>query len=195
MHRNIEHVEAEITRWIKGVDEYQISKDQVTHNADPQLSIDYIITHELKDMWYHFQLFATSASRHEDDFMHLQANQRLLKTCAAARGALFWSYVLETKPEEVTRANELANDKTWEVLAAHYEQLRNDPSQYPKSTMAFAPLTSVIHPVELLDGQDTPNLKTIFEKVAGIALVHLASAPSFVLPMPGTRSGEIVKAS
>ena len=78
----------------------QPDQDRVTHNADPQLSIDYGITHELTRKWHHFQLFASVASEHEDDLMHLQANQGLLEACAVARDALFWSYVLEDKPVE-----------------------------------------------------------------------------------------------
>ena len=189
MHSNIIHAETEITNWLIGEHSYQSDQNRVAHNAVPQLSIDYGITHELPRKWHHFQLFASVASEHEDDLMHMQANQRLLEACAVARDALFWSYVLEDKPVEI------ANAQTWEALAAHYERLRKDPSQYPKPTMAHVPLATLVHPAELLDGQDTAKITTIFEKIAGIALVHLASTSSFVLPTPSTRIRESVRAS
>ena len=189
MHSNIIHAETEITNWLIGEHIYQSDQNRVAHNADPQLSIDYGITHELPRKWHHFQLFASVASEHEDDLMHLQANQGLLEAFAVARDALFWSYVLEDKPVEI------ANAQTWEALATHYELLRNDPSQYPKPTMAHVPLATLVHPAELLDGQDTAKITTIFEKIAGIALVHLASTSSFVLPKPSTPISEAARAS
>src|ERR1019366_6471968 len=84
-----------VVNWLSRESDYQFDKNHLTHSSDPISSIDYIMSSEIRDKWARFQIFRTEANELNNKELSIRATQLILKTCAAARGALVWDYVLQ----------------------------------------------------------------------------------------------------
>lgn len=182
-------VEKRVEEWLRGEHEYQFLKNKKTHNADPWVSLAYIAGTEIGNKWHRFQLFLTHASLIKDRELELQTGQQLLKTCAAARGALVWQYALDGKSIDV------GSEQTWWNLNDYYDGLRTGVEELPPRDKLEAPLEVAISPATVEPNNGNYEIEPVFTRLLGLAIVYFAVQQALlgeiVLPKPGVESGHI----
>jgi hypothetical protein len=199
MPNHYSEVEKQVEAWLRGEHEYQFAKNKKTLNADPPSSVEHILGTEIGNKWHRFQFFIgqiVSPPDDDDKVLRLHAGQQLLKACAAARGALVWKYVLQANEaargdDQITRGS----DQTWRDLSNYYDALHDGTEALPSSGRLKASLEIALNPATLEPVNGNYDVKPIFTRLAGLAVVHFASqqeqSGEVIMPAPGVRSGEI----
>jgi hypothetical protein len=182
-------VEKRVEEWLHGEHEYQFVKNNMTHNADPQASLTYIASTEIRNKWHRFHLFVGHAGLTADSGLELQAGQQLLKSCGAARGALVWQYALDgnSVPD--------ASEQTWRDLQDYYGALHTGVEALPQRDQLEAPLEEAISPATVEPNNGNYEIGPVFTRLSGLAIVYFADQQArlggIVMPKPGVESGHI----